>query len=447
MKKNLLLLVYFLIPILIFSQKTGFSLEKEFLWTVQVLHDKVGGELSFYATVEKIDSLIIIKSFEDRDKFLIGNSKAMQLRNFRERKYKKSLFAFEINGENGQIHSVVGTPLLKNIIINDDSIVGQVGERGQFSCKKTNITKNECNRMNDYYVTLSENIINTTSANIYNPKLVTKRNWKNFCKNLRDKSSKIYDDLELYLLFYAYTINFDFSHFSLIKEKVDFDTPSLDSRIKAVQLNDTTVVFSVLSFNSKIAEIDSLFARYHNYKIKVLDLRNTPGGNFKPTFYFASHLTKDTIAAGAFITRDCLDCGKNTEKLYPLQKNEIDDFSRLLDEKKGLKITLYPSHQNEEKDDDIIYVLTSKRTASACEPLVYGLKKMPNVKIIGENTAGKMLSTSVFNIGNGFYLIVPTADYITNDGKTLENRGVSPSIKVKSEKALDYVLEQLNRKK
>jgi carboxyl-terminal processing protease len=53
-----------------------------------------------------------------------------------------------------------------------------------------------------------------------------------------------------------------------------------------------------------------------------------------------------------------------------------------------------------------------------------------------------MLNGEFFPVGDGFQLIVPTADYYTADGIRLDHRGVEPDIKAKPDKALDAALER-----
>jgi C-terminal processing protease CtpA/Prc len=101
-----------------------------------------------------------------------------------------------------------------------------------------------------------------------------------------------------------------------------------------------------------------------------------------------------------------------------------------------VKIQFKPNRPVQSK----IYLLTNKYTASACEPLVHGLKNTGNIQVIGEKTAGAMLSPTLYDVGNDFFLIVPTADYLTNEWTSIEGVGVKPDIEVKSKKALDFVL-------
>jgi len=60
--------------------------------------------------------------------------------------------------------------------------------------------------------------------------------------------------------------------------------------------------------------------------------------------------------------------------------------------------------------------------------------------VVGEPTAGAMLSSETFELSDGWHLVVPVADYIAADGVRLEGRGVEPHVSVSAEDALRKAL-------
>jgi len=92
-----------------------------------------------------------------------------------------------------------------------------------------------------------------------------------------------------------------------------------------------------------------------------------------------------------------------------------------------------------------IWVLTNKNTASACEPLVDFLKVNNLATIIGEKTAGKMLSAKSFPIDENYELYLPIGNYYTAQNFWIEQNGVEPNIAIKSENALDKVSELISK--
>lgn len=62
---------------------------------------------------------------------------------------------------------------------------------------------------------------------------------------------------------------------------------------------------------------------------------------------------------------------------------------------------------------------------------------------MGEHTAGAMLSSETVTLPDGWYLVVPDADYITADGVRLEGRGVPPHEEVPADQALEEALRMV----
>jgi hypothetical protein len=450
-KHYFIFLTLLFLPVLIYCQNSKFT-ETQSIWRVKSAFSNIG-EFEFYTVFEQHDSILLLKSFENRDKFILGSFKARLFRVSQKRKYKKSLAAFEIINNKGKIYSLFGSFDLKNIILSENNIKGYIYAidnsemLGNFTSERVTSTHNIYHSINIYKI-LCDSIIKTTTSYIYKPPLTDSEKWLTFSQNLKKKSSDVYDDLEFLVLFFANVKNVGFTHFSLSKSNINLERTLYEPQIDAKPINDSVVLIKFKTLSGKTSEIDSIFSCYKNFKIKILDLRNTPGGNFKSTFRVASYLLKDTVYAGAFISRDCFinnTCRENINNLHILGINEINNFSAILAKEKGIRIVLYPSIKNSTNEDKL-YILINNNTASACEPLVYGLKKKLNVKVVGEHTLGAILSPSIFDIGNNFHLIVPTADYLTSDGKTLDGVGVTPNIKIKSNKALNFVLKELKIK-
>jgi hypothetical protein len=410
------------------------------------------GKIDLYMLSEVTDSCFILKSLEDRDKIILANIKAKFFRKFQKRKNNKSLAVLELT-ENGNIYFLSNKMNLREMDENsNDTIKGSIygannANIGKLIAIRTNLSKNNLQPIADYKQ-IFDRISYITSNKIYNPALAGSKKWRKFVKNGAAKSSFIVDDLEFLLLFFSNVNKVGFSHYSLTKDNVNLEQTLYEPQIEDKIVNDSIIYMRFKSLSGTIEEIDSLFNKYVGYKNThwVIDLRNTPGGKFETAYQLADHLiskTKDIrINAGAFVCRPYYENAafkNNRENYYTLQKNDFSNFAAKLEEKQAVRIEFVPQKTIQSK----IYILTSEKTASACEPLINGLKGLTNIQIIGEKTAGKILSSSTFSLGDGFFLILPTADYLTNEWKSLENVGVKPDIKVKAKEALDYVLNKL----
>ena len=84
-----------------------------------------------------------------------------------------------------------------------------------------------------------------------------------------------------------------------------------------------------------------------------------------------------------------------------------------------------------------VWVLTSKRTASAAEMAADAFKQSGRVTIVGEKTAGEMLTQSPFDITEGFQIFLPVGDYFSIKNGRIEGQGVSPDVETAAEDALD----------
>ena len=90
-----------------------------------------------------------------------------------------------------------------------------------------------------------------------------------------------------------------------------------------------------------------------------------------------------------------------------------------------------------------VYVLVNHNTASACEPLIDLFQKFDIGTLVGERSAGAMLSGQTFPLNDDYDIFIPISDYQTAEGKAIDKVGIEPDVKVDSEDALTHVLEEL----
>ena len=91
-----------------------------------------------------------------------------------------------------------------------------------------------------------------------------------------------------------------------------------------------------------------------------------------------------------------------------------------------------------------IVVLVNKSTASSAEIVTLALKGQPNVKVIGQKTFGKGLIQALYSLPGGYGLRVSTGIYLSRDGESINNVGITPDVEVGSEaEALDKALNVL----
>jgi C-terminal processing protease CtpA/Prc len=73
-----------------------------------------------------------------------------------------------------------------------------------------------------------------------------------------------------------------------------------------------------------------------------------------------------------------------------------------------------------------IVLLVDRHTASAAEMIVAFARENKLARIVGERTAGRLLSATSVKVGNGFRLALPTGAYYTWNGSVLEGTPIEP---------------------
>jgi len=77
-----------------------------------------------------------------------------------------------------------------------------------------------------------------------------------------------------------------------------------------------------------------------------------------------------------------------------------------------------------------IVLLVNRHTASAAEMIVAFARENSLATIVGEKTAGRLLSATSVKVGNGFRLALPTGAYYTWKGSILEGSPIEPDREV-----------------
>ncbi|HZW58648.1 MAG TPA: S41 family peptidase [Woeseiaceae bacterium] len=196
-----------------------------------------------------------------------------------------------------------------------------------------------------------------------------------------------------------------------------------------------------------IEEIDAAYAEIAEKGASglVIDLRNNGGGAFavRP---LVSHLLARPFDAGSFVSRawNAAHRGEpgrtDLEAVDPWEGWSIKAFWADVQSDPVTRIRFSPAKPG---FDGPVYVLTSKRTASAAELATDALQAASRAIVVGENTAGEMLSQKIYDVPGGFHLGVPIADYYSLVNGRIEGVGIEPDIETDAADALDVALNQL----
>jgi C-terminal processing protease CtpA/Prc len=100
-----------------------------------------------------------------------------------------------------------------------------------------------------------------------------------------------------------------------------------------------------------------------------------------------------------------------------------------------------------------VILLVNRHTASAAEMIVAFARENNLARIVGEKTAGKLLSATSAKVGQGFRLALPTGAYYTWKGSVLEGTPIEPdelvefdwqAARANKDSQLEYAIESVS---
>jgi len=300
---------------------------------------------------------------------------------------------------------------------------------------------------------LIERIIGVSEMAIANPAFLETDEWTNFVKALRAEEWNGLTDDEFLREFnrMRYKADLPFTHYRLEKIREDDTGTEKIALIEVTDHDGKTVILNVQTFNIDEEDMISAVRRIHSgdYENLIIDIRGNQGGSFPSVVILGRYLTNRMMDTGVYLTRKWFavhgdyPTKKQLNEIAVLQDFSLDGFTNLLHTNGAARMIL-PPHSDPVFGGDV-YILADGNTASASEPFVHLIKESGSATIIGEQTAGAMLSGERIPVDDTFTLFVPVADYMTADGHRIDKVGVSPDIAVPSEDALKKALEIIEK--
>jgi len=190
----------------------------------------------------------------------------------------------------------------------------------------------------------------------------------------------------------------------------------------------------------------------------IIDLRGNTGGGIG-ALRVMSLLTPDRIPVGFALDK------KRVKPNLDSEKQQFRRFHAIPASKKALwmlalkfapamlaktPIVLETEGLGRKEFHGSVTLLVNRHTASAAEMIVAFARENNLANIIGEKTAGKLLSATSVKVGGGFRLALPTGAYYTWKGSVLEGTPIEPDEMVafdwqaarsNKENQLEYVAE------
>ncbi len=219
-------------------------------------------------------------------------------------------------------------------------------------------------------------------------------------------------------------------------KKLHFVEPTL---VEARQLSNGTGYLKIAMFPDMVGvkvanEISDAVARLGAVESLIIDLRGNTGGGIG-ALRVMSLLTPERIPVGFALDRRRVTPNLGSEK------EGFRRFSRIPSSTKMLwllavqfapammtkkPIVLQTEGLGRKPFHGKIVLLVDRHTASAAEMIVAFARENGLATIIGEKTAGRLLSATSVKVGNGFRLALPTGAYYTWKGSILEGTPIEP---------------------
>jgi carboxyl-terminal processing protease len=208
--------------------------------------------------------------------------------------------------------------------------------------------------------------------------------------------------------------------------------------------DDAILTVNTMMGLDTIEEIDTAYATIAEKGADslIIDLRENGGGAFaiRP---LVGHVIDQQFDAGGFVSQrwnaenDHAPTASDLKTVEPWDGWSIRAFWADVQAQPLTRMRFAPV---EPVFEGPVYVLISKRTASAAELAADALKISGRAVLIGETTAGEMLSQKIYDVPGGFHLSLPIADYYSAENGRIEGVGVAPDIE--TDAAMDTALSQ-----
>jgi carboxyl-terminal processing protease len=206
-------------------------------------------------------------------------------------------------------------------------------------------------------------------------------------------------------------------------------------------LNRTIGYLRITRFDDGAAPlIDQAMAELKDTDGLIIDVRGNSGGNFSSA-RLVSYFSGPARIAAALFSRPYL------EKLgHPVTESDVRDAPEVFGAYTDAKIFAAISKngggaafmtedlRNHEYTKPVV-VLVDHETGSAGEGFAWMMKRMTHATLVGQETAGVLLSGQEFDLPDGWKLVVPVHGLWSSDGTDFRDRPVQPDIVLRRTRA------------
>ena len=293
------------------------------------------------------------------------------------------------------------------------------------------------------YVALAADIEAAIRADVFDPALLTRKEFVRFFADLKQRSAAARDDLDVILSFHALKESLGVTHFDLVRNPryASFSVEDIlagDSRVDPATFVRLTFPATGVA-HLRITKWDRVgpyvsraFEQMASAQARVLllDIRGNPGGDASSIVPF-THLVRERTVIGSFLARPWFErpaASRPALADLPVLESTASPVQLLRDMRThgGVTGVAVP---REPRFDGLVFLLVDGGAGSASEPLAHALKVAKRATVIGERTAGAMLTALPHALRDGWVVTIPVADFMMADGRRLEGSGVQPDVR------------------
>ena len=304
------------------------------------------------------------------------------------------------------------------------------------------------------YPALLEEFDTVVASKIFAPDDLRTPGYREFRTAFGRLAEQANDDLDLLIGFRLLWKSDPFSHFQLRRSHETaaemfehFDRYRVGFDAATVEFDGNTAILSVRTMMGAdtIEQIKAAYDRIAEQQpdTLIIDLRGNGGGAFavKP---LVEHVIDGPVDAGYFISQvwnrksNELPSRQAVLATEPWHGGSITGFWNVVQSSDIVRVQFNPAEPN---FNGLVYVLLDERSASATELAADALRSSGVTTLVGKQTAGEMLSQSMFDVGDGFLVSLPVADYHSMASGRIEGHGVPVHVDTDPGNALSLAME------
>ncbi len=420
------------------------------IWEATLHTDRLG-PLETHLVIEERNGALYLSS----DSGALSRIRRLPAAPAEDLQLDEALFAIQLEPGSERYSGRVVAPREEgavNLVIADERLSGTI-DGGLFAGRLTGRKTSSAKRLRNYE-TVWDSIKAVVDSKVFDPATLQTPGWRRFEAVMTDVSKRAADDLDFVMAFRLAWANDPFSHFELRRSDVSaermirgFDGLRVGYQAARVEFDGAVATLTVdtMMGEDTIEQIEQAYREIAAAESKALliDLRKNDGGAFavKP---LVEHVIDEPLYPGYFASQKWTAGNRRPPTaaelaaVEPWQGWSISAFWRSVQDTGLLRLRFDPAEPN---FDGPVYVLLSKRSASATELAADALASSGEATLVGERSAGEMLSQSMFDAGEGYLVSLPIADYFSIRTGRIEGKGVPVDLETTSEAAMEAAKE------